>query len=91
MRSHTLAKEGESGHYHRMNNDYNHCKSKAYQVKPAMLTHGTFSPVKVSYGGAFMSIGKEWLNVAAAYDTAREVGEETNDFVSVNKYCVRLF
>ena len=58
-------------------------------MKPGAPTHGAFGPLKVSHGGLFTNVGKQWLDVAAAYDTAREVGEESNDFVSVNKYCVR--
>jgi len=33
--------------------------------------HGYSGPIKVSYGGTFTNIGKEFLKVAAEYDTTR--------------------
>ncbi len=59
-------------------------------MKPGAPSHGTFGPIKVSYGGKHLDIGKQFLDVAAVYDTARELGEDPNDLVSVNQYCVRI-
>lgn len=49
--------------------------------------------MKVSYGGAFTNIGKDYLAVAAAYDPKRGVTDDPNGLYegSINKYAVRTF
>lgn len=51
-------------------------------------THGYDGPLKVSYGGTFTNLGKEFLDVAAAFDKERGLSDDPNGLYSCNKYCV---
>ena len=50
--------------------------------------HGYEGPIKVSHGGAFTNIGKEFLEVGARYDTCRGSTDDPNDMTTVNAYGV---
>ena len=53
--------------------------------------HGYEGPIKVSHGGAFTNIGKEFLEVGARYDTRRGSTDDPNDMTTVNAYGVSKF
>ncbi|KAI0920510.1 hypothetical protein AcW1_002232 [Taiwanofungus camphoratus] len=61
-------------------------KSETYQVQPEKVTHGYSGPLKVSYGGAFTNIGKEFLDVAAQYDKDRGMTDDANGLLECNVY-----
>ena len=47
-------------------------KVETYEVAPGRdSVHGYTGPLKVSYGGAFTNIGKDFLEVGPKYDTKR--------------------
>ncbi|ETW83635.1 GMC oxidoreductase 6 [Heterobasidion irregulare TC 32-1] len=62
-------------------------KTETYQITPGALTHGYEGPLKVSYGGTYTNVGREFLETAAMYDRERTVGEDPNDLMTVNQYC----
>lgn len=69
-------------------------KTETYQINPAHRNervHGYSGPLKVSYGGAFTNIGREFLDMAAKYDKSRPIVEDGNDFYTVDGYSVGLF
>jgi alcohol oxidase len=43
----------------------------------------------VSYGGAYTNVGKQFLDVAAAYDKERSHTNDPNALFSCNEYGVR--
>ena len=45
--------------------------------------------MRVSYAGAFTSVGKEYLEVAKKYDPSRGFTEDPNDLGEVNVFGVR--
>ncbi|THG95460.1 hypothetical protein EW026_g6199 [Hermanssonia centrifuga] len=63
-------------------------KTESYELAPGNDAHGYSGPLKVSYGGAFTNIGKDYLAVAAAYDPKRGVTDDPNGLYegSINKY-----
>ncbi|KAJ7126761.1 GMC oxidoreductase-domain-containing protein [Mycena epipterygia] len=61
-------------------------KTETYQVKPGEPTHGYSGPLKVSYGGAYTNVGRQFLDVAHQYDTARGTTEDPNGLFSCNQY-----
>lgn len=61
---------------------------ETYQIAPGKETHGYNGPLKVSYGGAFTSVGKEYLEVAKKYDPSRGSTEDPNDLGEVNVFGV---
>ncbi|KAI0043153.1 GMC oxidoreductase [Auriscalpium vulgare] len=63
-------------------------KTETYQAGPVGSTHGTTGPLKVSYGGLYTNVGKDFLKVAKEYDTARQTSEDAdvNDMDTVNVY-----
>ncbi|RDX47581.1 alcohol oxidase-like protein [Lentinus brumalis] len=61
-------------------------KCETFEVEPGKPTHGYSGPLKVSYGGIFTEIGKEFLDVAAEYDTSRECSDDLNGLYDCNKY-----
>ncbi|EIN08874.1 alcohol oxidase [Punctularia strigosozonata HHB-11173 SS5] len=61
-------------------------KTETYQVAEGMPTHGYDGPLKVSYGGAFITIGQEFLGVASAYDPDRPILEDINSLSAGNGY-----
>ena len=66
-------------------------KTETYQVGDGKPTHGYSGPLKVSYGGAYTNVGKQFLEVAAAYDRERGSTDDINGMLastSINKYGV---
>lgn len=66
-------------------------KTETYQVGDGKPTHGYSGPLKVSYGGAYTNIGKQFLDVAATYDKERGSTDDVNSMMastSINKYGV---
>ncbi|THG94131.1 hypothetical protein EW026_g7277, partial [Hermanssonia centrifuga] len=64
-------------------------KTETYEVKPGQNhNHGYSGPLKVSYGGAFTNVGKDFLEVGAKYDPRRSSTEDPNGLFEpfVNKY-----
>ncbi|KAI0044620.1 GMC oxidoreductase [Auriscalpium vulgare] len=63
-------------------------KTETYQAQPGAPTHGTAGPLKVSYGGLYTNVGKEFLEAARKFDTGREAREsaDPNDLKTVNVY-----
>ncbi|KAI0066446.1 alcohol oxidase-like protein [Artomyces pyxidatus] len=64
-------------------------KTETYQIQPNAPTHGYEGPLKVSYGGAYINVGKECLAAAQAFDTDRGVvhdDPDSNDLTSMNIY-----
>ncbi|TFY72351.1 hypothetical protein EVG20_g659 [Dentipellis fragilis] len=61
-------------------------KAETYQAKRNALNHGYDGPLKVSFGGCFTNVGKQFLEVAPQFDPTRTVGDETNDLVTLNVY-----
>ena len=64
-------------------------QTETYQIAPNASNHGYEGPLKVSYGGTYTNVGRQFLETAAIYDRERTVGEDSNDLMTVNQYCVR--
>ncbi|KAI8990422.1 alcohol oxidase-like protein [Trametes punicea] len=63
-------------------------KCETYQVQPGQSTHGYCGPLKVSYGGFFTEIGREFLDITAQYDKSRGQTDDVNNLFECNKYGV---
>ena len=64
-------------------------QTENYQVAPNQDdVHGYSGRLKVSYGGAFTNIGKDFLDVAAKYDPQRGSTEDPNDLFHCDRYGV---
>ena len=63
---------------------------ETYEIEPRSPTHGDSGPLKVSWGGFYMEVGKEFLDVGAKYDKARGATEDSNGLFECNKYGVSL-
>jgi alcohol oxidase len=66
-------------------------KTETYQVGDGKPAHGYSGPLKVSHGGAYTNVGREFLEVAAAYDKERGSTDDINSTfgpTSINKYGV---
>ncbi|KAH8077873.1 GMC oxidoreductase-domain-containing protein [Cristinia sonorae] len=61
-------------------------KTETYQIDPEGETHGASGPLKVSYGGHFPNVAKDFLEVAATYDKERKLTEDPNDLYNSNAY-----
>ncbi|GJE92907.1 GMC oxidoreductase [Phanerochaete sordida] len=62
-------------------------KTETYEVAPGRDdVHGYAGPLRVSYGGIFTNIGKEFLAVGAAYDPQRGSTDDPNNLFEVDKY-----
>ncbi|THV03515.1 alcohol oxidase-like protein [Dendrothele bispora CBS 962.96] len=63
-------------------------KTETYQISPGEPTHGYSGPLKVSYGGAYTNVGKQFLDVAEGYDRQYQhpVVRDFNDFNSGNAW-----
>ncbi|KAI0651206.1 alcohol oxidase-like protein [Trametes meyenii] len=61
-------------------------KCETYQLEPDKPTHGYSGPLKVSYGGFFTEVGKEFLDVAAEYDKTRGQTDDINGLYECDKY-----
>ena len=64
-------------------------QTETYQVKPGEPTHGYSGPLKVSMGGTFTNVGKEFLDVAAKYDKRRGSMDDLNALFKCDVYGVR--
>ncbi|KAL1726098.1 alcohol oxidase-like protein [Schizophyllum commune] len=62
-------------------------KSETYQEdSPRPDTHGYDGPLKVSYGGHFLSFAREFLDVAAEYDKERKITADMNTLYECDAY-----
>ncbi|TFK36631.1 alcohol oxidase-like protein [Crucibulum laeve] len=61
-------------------------KTETYEVTPNLPTHGYSGPLKVSFGGAYTNIGKQFLEAATTYDKTRGFTEDINGLVKCNEY-----
>ncbi|EGN91908.1 hypothetical protein SERLA73DRAFT_117989 [Serpula lacrymans var. lacrymans S7.3] len=61
-------------------------KTETYEVKTNEPTHGYSGPLKVSYGGAYTNVGKQFLDVASEFDKERGFTEDINGLFSCNAY-----
>ncbi|EKM55565.1 uncharacterized protein PHACADRAFT_121157 [Phanerochaete carnosa HHB-10118-sp] len=62
-------------------------KTETYEVAPGKDdVHGYSGPLRVSYGGIFTNIGKQFLEVAAQWDPKRGTTDDPNNLFDVNKY-----
>ncbi|RPD68970.1 alcohol oxidase-like protein [Lentinus tigrinus ALCF2SS1-7] len=63
-------------------------KCETYEIEPhkPLPTHGYAGPLKVSYGGLFTEIGRDFLDVARAYDKTRGRTEDVNGLWECNRY-----
>ncbi|KAL1696896.1 alcohol oxidase-like protein [Schizophyllum commune] len=61
-------------------------KTETYQEEPNQPTHGYNGPLKVSYGGQFMQISKDFLDVAAEYDKERKATTDMNALYECDGY-----
>ena len=52
--------------------------------------HGYEGPIKISQGGIFTNIGKDFLDVASQYDKTRGAIDDPSNFYDVNAYGVRV-
>ncbi|KAI0688211.1 alcohol oxidase-like protein [Cerioporus squamosus] len=64
-------------------------KCETYEIAADKPTHGYAGPLKVSYGGLFTEVGREFLDVARVYDTTRGETDDVNGLFGCNKYGVR--
>ena len=68
-------------------------KTETYQAGDGKSTHGYSGPLKVSHGGVFTNVGKQFLDVASKWDTERGSTDDINGMVaetSINKYGVGI-
>lgn len=61
---------------------------ETYQVAPDRPTHGYDGPLKISHGGLFTNMGKQFLDVAAQYDKTRSTTDDPSDMIGINAYGV---
>ncbi|KAI5836378.1 alcohol oxidase-like protein [Schizophyllum commune Tattone D] len=61
-------------------------KTETYQEELNQPTHGYNGPLKVSYGGQFMQISKDFLDVAAEYDKERKATTDMNALYECDGY-----
>ena len=61
---------------------------ETYQVAPDKPTHGYDGPIKVSYGGYFTNVARDFLEVGRQYDTGRGSTDDPSDMININAYGV---
>ncbi|KZT68093.1 GMC oxidoreductase [Daedalea quercina L-15889] len=61
-------------------------KMETYQVAPGKPTHGYDGPLKISHGGVFTNLGKQFLEVAGQYDKSRGTTDDPSDMIGINAY-----
>ncbi|TRM64391.1 GMC oxidoreductase-domain-containing protein [Schizophyllum amplum] len=61
-------------------------KMETYQEEPDRPTHGYDGPLKVSYGGMYMNVGKQFLETSLAYDKERGPIDDVNGLYKCNGY-----
>jgi alcohol oxidase len=63
-------------------------QAETYQEEFTNDTHGTEGPIKVSFAKEHTNVAVNFLEVAGAYDKARELTDDVNAFTSCNQYGV---
>ena len=67
-------------------------QAETYQVQGEANVHGYSGPLKVSYGGIFTNVGKQFLEVGKKLDTRRDGGElvdgNGHSVESINRFAV---
>ncbi|EPS98838.1 hypothetical protein FOMPIDRAFT_156775 [Fomitopsis schrenkii] len=61
-------------------------KMETYQVAPGQPTHGYDGPLKISHGGVYTNVGKQFLDVAVQYDKTRGTTDDPSDMIGINAY-----
>ncbi|KAI5836369.1 alcohol oxidase-like protein [Schizophyllum commune Tattone D] len=61
-------------------------KMETYQEEPNQPTHGYDGPLKVSYGGMYTNVGKQFLDTALAYDKERGPIDDVNGLYKCDGY-----
>lgn len=62
-------------------------KTETYQVAPGKDdVHGYTGPLRVSHGGQFTNVGRDFLDVARAFDPARAHTDDPNQVYASNAY-----
>lgn len=61
---------------------------ETYQVAPGQPTHGYDGPLKISHGGVYTNVGKQFLDVAVQYDKTRGTTDDPSDMIGINAYGV---
>ena len=61
---------------------------ETYQEEPNQPTHGYDGPLKVSYGGMYTNVGKQFLDTALAYDKERGPIDDVNGLYKCDGYGV---
>ncbi|KAJ7167198.1 GMC oxidoreductase-domain-containing protein [Mycena crocata] len=63
-------------------------KAEMYEIDPEKPTHGSDGPLKVSFGGEMLDIGKQFLEVGPKFEHNRPLSEEGNglDLASINVF-----
>ena len=56
-------------------------EAETYQNAPNRPTHGYSGPLKVSYGGATTSVGKDYMATMEKYDFTRPAVDDANRMV----------
>ncbi|KAH9971399.1 alcohol oxidase-like protein [Lactifluus volemus] len=68
-------------------------KTETYQIAAGGPTHGTDGPLKVSQGGLFTDVGRQFLDISRALDPDRALAPpdtDTNDLSTINVYTVSI-
>ncbi|KIJ66955.1 GMC oxidoreductase [Hydnomerulius pinastri MD-312] len=61
-------------------------KTETYQVKEGEDTHGYSGPLKVSWGGVYTNVGRQFLDVASQFDKERGSIGDVNGLYKCNAY-----
>ncbi|THU99424.1 alcohol oxidase [Dendrothele bispora CBS 962.96] len=63
-------------------------QAETYEIDPAKPTHGSQGPLKVSYGGHFTEIGREFVELGPKVESNRPKANEGNGFdqASINVF-----
>ena len=68
-------------------------QTETYQVASNNCAHGHAGPLKVSDGGYFDDVAKDWIKTAVEYDrTTRTTADDVNSILDTktNAYTVRI-
>ncbi|KAJ7436331.1 GMC oxidoreductase-domain-containing protein [Mycena latifolia] len=62
--------------------------AETYEIDPKKHTHGSAGPLKVSFGGEILDIGKQFLELGPRFEKDRPRSDEGNglDLVSINAF-----
>ncbi|KAI0742831.1 alcohol oxidase-like protein [Daedaleopsis nitida] len=61
-------------------------KCETYTIASGKPTHGYSGPLKISHGGFFTEVGKEFLDVGPDYDKSRGSTDDINGLYECNKF-----